>query len=525
MPRIPQGDRGATPVLVRSLQTWRATASRRDTEASRRGPQGVDGVAPCTHGITMSDDVRVTPEAWNARGEAVVRAPSGKPLMVFGGIPGESGVVWVQHKGRNQSVGLWRDSDHPHPQRVQPPCDKVSACGGCPVMHVSPEGQWGARMQLVRDALDEHGLPDVKVGARHASPDGELGYRHVVKLGAGYSDQGSLRVGAWGRRTRTIVPIPQCPVTTDTLRACMSAVAHHVIALNIRPYDAEADSGVLRAVVLRQSRTTGEVLITLVVGRRIRPLRDLAEAVANDVSDVAGIWVHTNDDPGNAIFKRDEWGAVQVRPLIGKAWIEEAIGGISYRMGPGDFFQTNPAMAEVLYARALDALQVERGTPVVDLYAGVGGLALQASRRSGWALGVETVEGAVGHARESARRNDLTAEFICEDVIHAMPDVQKKLGDRRPVVVLNPARRGLEEGVIDEVVKLDPRRIGYISCNPRALARDLALFREHGYDIGEIELFDMFPNTPHVEALVVLHGKQTDGPERRAPRRKVVRRS
>lgn len=472
----------------------------------------------------MSDDVTVTPEAWTPRGEAVVHSPSGKPLLIFGGIPGEPGHVWIQHKGQNQSIGLWRDAAEPHPHRVEPPCDKVTACGGCPIMHLDAPGQWEARESLVRAALDEAGLQDVVLGQRHDSPDGLTDFRHVVKLGVGYSDQGSLRVGAWGRRNRSIVPIPACPVATDTLRRCMSAVAHHVIDLNIRPYDPETDNGVLRAVVLRQSRTTGEVLVTLVVGRRIRPLNDLAEAIANDVSEITGVWLHTNTEPGNAIYTRDEWGAVKVRPLLGKAWIEETINGVTYRMGPGDFFQTNPAVAEVLYQRALDKLQITDGTPVVDLYAGVGGLALQAARRSGWALGVETIEGAVGHARESAHRNGLTAEFLCEDVFHAMPDVHKRLGGRRPVVVVNPARRGLEDGVIDEILKLDPRRIGYVSCNPRALARDLAIFKEHGFRIGEVELFDMFPNTQHVEALVVLEGKEADGPARRAPRRKVVRR-
>jgi len=474
----------------------------------------------------MSDDVSVTPQSWNPRGEAVVIGSHGKPLLVFGGIPGEYATVWVQHKGQNQSLGLWRHADEPHPRRVDPFCDRLTACGGCPLMHLDQEGQWRAREALIRDALAEHGLQDVTIGERHASPDGLQDYRHVVKLGAGYSDQGSLRVGAWGRRDRSIVPIPNCPVTTETLRRAMSAVAHHVIDLNIRPYDPETDSGVLRAVVMRQSRTTGEVLITLVVGRRIRPLTELAERIANDVSEVVGVWLHTNTEPGNAIWTRDEWGAVRVRPLLGKAWIEEEIGGITYRMGPGDFFQTNPAVAEVLYRRALDSLQVTVGTPVVDLYAGVGGMALQASKRSGWALGVETIEGAVGHARESARRNGLTAEFLCEDVFHAMPDVHKRLGGRRPVVVVNPARRGLEDGVIEEIVKLDPRRIGYISCNPRALARDLAQLRERGFTIGELELFDMFPNTPHVETLVVLEGKPSkDKREPRAPRRKVVRRS
>ena len=128
----------------------------------------------------MSDDVRVTPQAWNPRGEAVIVGSHGKPLMVFGGIPGEEATVWVQHKGRNQSLGLWRHSDTPDPHRVEPPCDRYTACGGCPLMHLDVEGQWMAREALVREALAEHGLDDVTIGARHASPDGLDGYRHVV---------------------------------------------------------------------------------------------------------------------------------------------------------------------------------------------------------------------------------------------------------------------------------------------------------------------------------------------------------
>lgn len=472
----------------------------------------------------MSLDVRVTPQAWTERGEARVPGRHHPDLFVFGGIPGELANVWVHHEGRNQALGLWRGAADPHPHRVEPPCDRYSACGGCPFMHLDLEGQWRARRSLVRRAFDQEGLQDVPIGEHHDSPDGLADYRHVVKVGAGYSDQGSIRLGAWGRRSRSIVPIPHCPVTTPTLRRVMSALAHHVIDHEIRPYDPVSDTGVLRAAVMRQSRTTGEVLITLVVGKRIRQLRDLADAVANDVTDVTGVWVHVNDDPGNNIFSRGEDGSIGVRPLLGKAWIEEEINGISYRMGPGDFFQTNPAMADVLYRQTMEALRIEDGTPVVDLYCGVGGMALQAARVSGWALGVEGIEGAVGHARESARRNGITAEFLCADVVDAVPDVRRRLGERRPVVVVNPARRGLEEGVVDGIVDLNPRRIGYISCNPRALARDLADFRSRGFEIGEVQLFDMFPNTPHVECLVVLSGKDADVPGPRAPRRKVVRR-
>lgn len=474
----------------------------------------------------MSFDVRVTPQSWTPRGEARVQSDLGRPdLLVFGGIPGEPCKAWVQHEGYNQAIGVWRESEEPDANRVEPPCERYLPCGGCPLMHLNGDGQWEAREALVREALADHGLHQVRIGPRNDSPDGLEDFRHVIKLGAGYSDHGSLRLGAWGRRSRTIVPIPKCNVATETLRRCMSTVAHNVIELDIRPYDPETDQGILRSVVMRQSRTTGEVLVTLVVGRRIRQLVDLAEAIANDVTDITGVWVHVNDEPGNAIFARREDGTIGLKPLVGKAWIEEDLDGISYRIGPGDFFQTNPAMGEVLYRRALEKLGLKHGDSFVDLYCGVGGLALQAARVTGWALGIEGVEGAVTHARESARRNDLTAEFQCGDVFELLPDVSKRLDGRRPVVSVNPARRGLEDGVIDRIIELNPRRIAYISCNPRALARDLARFREQGFELGDVELFNMFPNTPHVEALVILTGVDADAPTKRAPRRRVVRRA
>jgi 23S rRNA (uracil1939-C5)-methyltransferase len=153
----------------------------------------------------------------------------------------------------------------------------------------------------------------------------------------------------------------------------------------------------------------------------------------------------------------------------------------------------------------------------------VGGLALQAASKTGWALGVEEVDGAVARARESARRNDVPAEFLTGRVEDVLPEIGRRLAGARPIVAVNPARRGLEPGVVDAVLALKPQRVAYVSCNPATMAHDLALFRAGGLAVGEVELFDMFPNTAHVEALVLLEATDTDGPGRRGPRRRVVR--
>jgi len=393
-------------------------------------------------------------------------------------------------------------------------------------MHMNPEGQWAARRAIVHDALKSHGLDDLVVGEQYDCPDGHSDYRHLVKLGAGFSDEGRIRIGAWGRRNRAIVPIPKCNVAAPILVKTMRALAHQVVDMKIRPYDAEWDEGVLRAAVLRASRATGHVLVTLVLGRRIRELRDLADNLSDEVSNVVGVWIHNNSEPGNAIFHRDEEGVVGVSALSGQSWIEEVLNGVRYRVGPGDFFQTNPSTAEVIYRRTMERIELSKDDSFLDLYCGVGGLALQGAAKAGWTMGVEEVNGAVTRAQESARINGLTAEFRADSVIDALPDLKRRLEGRGPVLTINPARRGLEEGVIDGIIDLKPRRLAYVSCNPRSLARDLTHFKDAGWSIGEIELFDMFPNTPHVESLVTLEPPGAMNVKTlRPPKRRVVRKN
>lgn len=469
----------------------------------------------------MARELVITPKHWSPRGEAELSV-QGRRMQVWSGIPGESVRVRVVHEGQNSDYAIVRDVLKADPHRVQPRCDRYHTCGGCPLMHLDAAGQRTARRRMVLDALAEFGLEDVEVGEVVPSPDGEDDFRWVAKLGVGVSEHGRIRVGAWGRMSRSVVPIPHCNVVADPLRKAMTAVAHHVIDLGIRPYDPERDEGVLRAVVLRGSRATREVLVTLVAGNRVRALDELAFRLVSEASEISGIALHLNDDPGNAIFTRDPEGAVLTTQLEGRAFLEDSLLGITYRIGPGDFFQTNPGMAEALYRDTLDRLDLRENEAFVDLYSGVGGLALPAAQRTGWALGVEEVATAVESARDAARRNGLSAEFVADRVEAALPAIQRRLGAAHPVVAVNPARRGLEAGVVDGIAALRPSRLAYISCNPRALARDLVALRDKGLRLGPIALYDMFPNTAHVECVALLSSDVPASEVRRAPRRRTV---
>ena len=267
----------------------------------------------------MANEMMVKPTRWSARGEAVAELPNGKPLHLWNSIVGEHAEVRVQHRGQNQWLGYYLHAEKPHEHRVDPPCRKFVGCGGCPTMHLSPAGQWSVRRAIVAEALQAHGLMDVSVGEQFDCPDGLEDYRHVIKLGAGYSDEGRIRIGAWGRRNRAIVPIPRCNVAAPILVKTMRALAHQIVELQIRPYDVERDEGVLRAAVLRASRATGDVLVTLVIGHRIRELRMVADHLTEEVSSVVGVWAHANSEIGNAIFDRNEDGTVGVRALSGRS--------------------------------------------------------------------------------------------------------------------------------------------------------------------------------------------------------------
>lgn len=466
----------------------------------------------------MDRTIRVTPERWLTKGETMVQQRR-QALVLWKGIVGEEAEFRIVHKGQNQTHGAFSHTETPSKHRVEPPCDRYDPCGGCPMMHVDAAGQRQAHIDRVRHALDEARLRDVAIDGYTPSPH-DRDFRHVVKVGWGWNhDKTRIKVGAFGRRDRRIVPIPHCLVASPVLNRVMTSLAHHAIQLGIEPYDPLTDKGVMRAAVIRASRTTGEVLLTLIAGRRPRLMDDLVERVVQENSPIVGVFLHRNTEPGNALYHPDEDGSIRMKRLSGRSWIEEDLDGIQVRVGPGDFYQTHPELALPLYERALERLDLGSKDAFVDLYCGVGGLTMLGARRCQLAIGVEQVQGAVLSARDSAKRNGLRCEFVAGDVLDVLPSLSKRL--KHPMVAVDPSRRGLHPEIVQALIEMKPRRLVYISCNARTLARDLALFREGGANLESVELFDLFPHTAHVECLTTLSFPVESG---RAPRRKLVRR-
>jgi 23S rRNA (uracil1939-C5)-methyltransferase len=492
---------------------------RRD--GPRRDGSGRDGPPRRPKRIQKAEEKVLTPTRWFGRGEAIVEG-QGKQILVWGGIPGEAGRALVHFRGNYQDKARWLSAENPSPIRRVPPCDKYDRCGGCPLMHLEPAAQQDARLSIARDLFQKNGLDLEMPTEVQPCPDGDENYRYVVKMACGRSDWGRPRLGAYERDSHKVLPIPNCRVATSALRRAMGTVTHQILENGIPPYDTKEDTGVLRHVIIRESRLTSEMLVTLVCARRPRDIADLAEEIIQSLSMVVGVHMHINSEPGNAIFNAED-GAVRTVTITGKATIDDEIAGVRMRFGPTDFFQANPATAEVIVRDVLELSADLADRPVIDLYCGVGTFALPMAGRHPWVGGIEYSAGAVDRAKANAQLLKVRAEFLAGPVAEMVPQWASRVSDSAPVVVLDPARKGIEAEAFDPIESLKAARMFYVSCNPAALARDLAEWIKRGWTVDTLRAYDMFPQTSHLEMLAVLSPPIAPVAKKGGPRRRIVR--
>lgn len=386
---------------------------------------------------------------------------------IFGGIPGEDARVRQLGAGKQQRYAHWRSADQPSPDRVLPACPHYWSCGGCPWMHLSPAAAARAKVGALQAALLKEGLDLPIESLREADREG---YRHLLKLQVG--DDGTL--GAYGRHSHTVQEIPSCKVLAPALRPLLRLPAAPVS---------------MRVIVARLSSTNGKVMLTVVSRERTKDVVHYLSLLQED-----SVVYHQNRKDGDGLFDYTQ----PFVPVQGDPWIEEQVGRARILVGPGEFFQTYPAMARRLW----EELPLPQGK-LVDLYCGVGSVSMALWGRSTQKLaifGVEEGEAAVRRAVQNAMLNGADATFVAQKMAEAV--VPASYADS--MVVVNPPRKGLEAGVVQKLVALRPRPLVYISCNPAALARDLRLLLASGMRLSTLRPYDMFPQTPHLETVAVL---------------------
>ncbi|MDP2305166.1 MAG: hypothetical protein Q8P18_03985 [Pseudomonadota bacterium] len=469
----------------------------------------------------------VVPDGWLSRGEAFVRGDHAQ-LAVFGGIPGERAKVRLIERGSHQHRARFVKADgRGHPDRVEPPCDRYVPCGRCPLMHLNPAGQDRARMGLLKDAFVAERAPQsFELGAiarAEGFPVDAAGASHTIELIAGWSDERHLRLGVPGKDGRRVVPIPLCHVATEPLRRLMSTTAYHLKALDIYPW--EGHRGTFRGLFARQSATTGEIFVTLVFGRPSNYAKSLAEAIAGQLTDIAGVFAHWNDEPGPLLFRDPVSGDADVTLVYGRTSLEEDVSGLRIRLGALDPFPGYPKLGVAAWEGLVDALAPAAGDTVVDLgaAAGAGARTLLLAKRAGWALGIDPHEGVIRRARENAAANSISADFVSGPFDEGLEVSRPRLAGRRPIAVVDVGPKGVDAPTMELLLALDLRRVALVSNNPRALARDIARLVGGGLRLERLLPYDTAPHTMFGDTVALLTSADTTAPTLRAPRRKTIR--
>lgn len=454
----------------------------------------------------MSDSLDLTIDVLDAAGDGIARH-RGRAFAIPFTIPGERVRVRPGMPRAGVTPATLIEILGASPHRVTPRCAHfgpgaeprgAGPCGGCTWQHIAYGEQLRLKAdlvtRLVRAAVPS--APAARPTIAGADVSNPWGYRHKVHFvfgsgpARGRRAAGGLVMGHYVRGSRRIIPVRECPVHDDRGNALAFRVRDEYVRARI---DA---AGVLRSLAVRVGYHTADLMATLVVsGDTDRRLRTATRRVTE--SDPTLTSLHLNLHPrGDAfIFGRD------TRRLSGSERMREEAGGASFLISPTAFFQTNVRAADVLVQLVLDA--VPAAAAVVDLYAGAGLFAIPLARRGHNVVAVEENRAAVDDGEASLRLNRVAGgrcRFLARSVEAALGSMSTA-----DVAVLDPPREGCSREVVDALFgRVRPRRAVYISCNPEALARDLALIAAHRYRITSMQPVDMFPHTAHVETVVVL---------------------
>ena len=434
-------------------------------------------------------------------GEGVGRV-DGYVVFVPGGIPGDRLKVRMTESRARYGRAVIEDVEVPSTDRVTPPCPYFGRCGGCRLQHVSYAAQLAFKQKQVRDCLDRLGGlgPSIEVRPIVPAPD-VLGYRNKMEFTVA-STAGAPTIGLHqADRYDIVLDIERCLLQSEAMNTLLGDVRREVRERQLSVWQARAGEdgeGLLRFVTLREGRNTGETMVNVVASSPdVAVLAPVAESLDARVPRVS-VLLNVNDRKASVAVGTEE------HVLVGRDHIRESLNGVIFQVSANSFFQTNTAQAERLFGLVTEACELTGAETVFDLYSGTGAISLLLARRCARVYGIELAAAAVADAGRNARLNGIdNCTFLSGEVRHVLPALIQD-GVRPDVVVADPPRAGFHPKALTTLVALAPARIVYVSCNPSTLARDLGELSRHGYRVDWVQPVDMFPQTPHIEAVARL---------------------
>ena len=438
--------------------------------------------------------------------------------------------------------------------RVEPDCELHKRCGGCQIQAMDHGKQLAFKQDKVRGNLIRIGGFEAEFVDSIMEPvvgmEKPYRYRNKAQFPIGLDKEGNIIAGFYASRTHSIIPVTDCKLGVPQNREVLDCVMEYMRENHVTPYDETTGKGLVRHVLIRYGFTTKELMVCLIINGKKLPAQEKLIQKLCKLDGMTSISVNQNRKNTNVILgdvTETIWGQAYITDYIhlrkcgedaGPANGQQAEAGefavtdtaIAYHISPQSFYQVNPEQTEKLYSLALDYAGLTGKETVWDLYCGIGTISLFLAQKAGKVYGVEIVPQAIEDAKNNAKLNGITnAEFFvgkAEEVLpefyereskkmqqshaksmQAVEDGQNAAGAdmlHPDVIVVDPPRKGCDEKCLETMLKMQPERIVYVSCDSATLARDLRILCDGGYELKKVRAVDQFGHTTHVETVVMM---------------------
>lgn len=393
----------------------------------------------------------------------------------------------------------------PSPARETPACPIARQCGGCQLQQMSYPAQLHFKQEKVynnllrigevpKELLDEVFQPIVGM-------ESPFRYRNKAQYPIRRDKSGKIIAGFYAGRTHDVIACEDCLLGVEENKAILDAIVRWMEDYSIDPYDEKSGEGLVRHVLCRKGFRSGQHMVCLVINGTSLPHQDaLVEKLCNFVDSLS---FSVNMENTNVIM------GTKIVHLYGPGYIEDSIGEVRFRISPLSFYQVNPVQTEEMYGAALEFAGLQGTENVWDLYCGIGTISLFLSQKAKQVYGVEIIPEAIEDARQNAALNGITnAEFYVGAAEEVLPAWYEAHPDECiDVVCVDPPRKGCDEKALNTIVQMAPEKLVYVSCDSATLARDVKYLRAAGYELRHVRPVDNFPETVHVETVVLMSRK------------------
>ena len=419
-------------------------------------------------------------------------------IFIPGAIKGEKVKIIIVKVLSSHAFGKILEIINKSETRQEVDCSTYKRCGGCNLRHIKYEETLKMKQNAVQSLVNKTLINKLKV-QETVGMENPFHYRNKAQYPVGINNNGAPIIGVFANRTHEVIPMEKCLIQNQQSEKIAKHILQFIKENKISIYDEKTGKGLFRHVVIKVGIKTKQIMCILVINGKIIPQEQkLIQDLITKFPEIKTIVKNINIKNTNVILSQENIN------IYGEGYIEDILGEYTFKISPLSFYQVNPVQAEKLYNLGVEMAQISKKDTVFDLYCGIGTISLFMAKYAKKVYGIEIVNEAVEMAKENAKSNNIiNAEFYAGDVEIVLDDLINKKGVNADIVMFDPPRKGLDKNSINNILKIKPKKIVYISCNPATLIRDLAMFEET-YEIKNIVPVDMFPFTSHVECVSLL---------------------